>query len=77
MSCNRREKKKRLGWSALVCVIADLLHDEELKESPPWHVPFHRAGTGPSPWSLKLLDSGQIPAASVQSKEANQNIGVV
>jgi hypothetical protein len=41
--------------------VADLLHDEGLKESPPWHTPFHRAGTGPSPSSLKLLDSGQIP----------------
>lgn len=41
--------------------VADLLQDDELKESPPWHTPFHRTGTGPSPSSPKLFDSGQIP----------------
>ena len=50
-------------------VFADLLQDEEVKDSPPWHAPFHRAGTGPSPSSLKLLDSGQMPA------NTNQDMG--
>ena len=50
-------------------VFADLLQDEEVKDSPPWHTPFHRAGTGPSPWSLKLFDSGQMPA------NTNQDMG--
>ena len=27
----------------------------------PWHLPFHLLGGEPSPSSLKLSDSGQIP----------------
>ena len=27
----------------------------------PWQIPFHLAGGGPKPWSLKLSASGQTP----------------
>lgn len=39
----------------------NLLHVEELNPSPGWQRPFHPAGTGGMPASLKLGDSGQIP----------------
>ena len=32
-----------------------------------WQVPFHFAGGGPNPLSLKLSDSGQIPAEHQKS----------
>ncbi|OAY69770.1 hypothetical protein ACMD2_22227 [Ananas comosus] len=35
-----------------------------LKSRPTSHAPFHRAGTGPMPLSLKLGLSGQIPVSS-------------
>jgi hypothetical protein len=38
------------------------LQDEALNASPDWHSPFHLAGTGGMLASLKLGDSGQIPA---------------
>ncbi|BAS78045.1 Os02g0269400 [Oryza sativa Japonica Group] len=34
-----------------------------LNASPVWQTPFHRAGTGPYPSSLKLGDSGHIPVS--------------
>jgi hypothetical protein len=39
-----------------------LLQLVALNASPVWHSPFHRAGTGPYPLSLKLRDSGHMPA---------------
>jgi hypothetical protein len=32
-----------------------------LNSWPVWHFPFHRAGTGLNPSSLKLRDSGHMP----------------
>ncbi|KAH9291307.1 hypothetical protein KI387_043501 [Taxus chinensis] len=40
-----------------------LLHCDELKACPLSQMPFHLAGTGPSPRSLKLSLSGHIPAS--------------
>jgi hypothetical protein len=41
---------------------ANLLQLEALNFSPATHCPFQRRGTSPMPSSLKLADSGQIPA---------------
>ena len=46
----------------------NLLQDEALNASPDWHCPFHLEGTGGMLASLKLGDSGQIPALN-----GNQN----
>jgi hypothetical protein len=43
-------------------VQANLLQFEALNLSPAIHLPFHRRGTSPMPSSLKLADSGHIPA---------------
>jgi hypothetical protein len=41
-----------------------LLQLVALNISPVWHFPFHRAGTGPNPSSLKLRDSGHMPVVT-------------
>ena len=47
--------KKDMGYMYIY-----LLQAVKLAET--WQVPFHFAGGGPSPSSLKLSDSGVIPA---------------
>ena len=42
-------------------VISEIAHLLQVKLFSVWHVPFHFAGGGPKPSSLKLSDSGQIP----------------
>ena len=51
--------------------MVNLLQDEALNASPDSHCPFHLAGAGGMPMSLKLGDSGQIPTSLVNKSKSN------